>query len=169
MQCLEGARPRRDRDQRQYDRRLEHRAREDAAGSLAIVWQSIALFNLWLAGVIVEASGRALRPWPSSTPSSCRTPFPPSPRACSPPSCRGSYPSPPASPARCSLPMCSRALPCCMPSAVACRFAGCCSPPSISVFCLGWVAIAIAILGLAEPMLRLRDRAATHGQPPNPD
>ena len=24
----------------------------------------VALFNLWLAGVIVEASGRAFRPWP---------------------------------------------------------------------------------------------------------
>ena len=30
--------------------------------AFAVVWQSIALFNLWLAGVIVEASGRALRP-----------------------------------------------------------------------------------------------------------
>ena len=39
----------------------------------------------------------------------------------------------------------------------------------IGILLLGWVAIAIAILGLAEPMLRLRDRAATHGQTPNPD
>ena len=39
----------------------------------------------------------------------------------------------------------------------------------IGVLLLGWVAVAIAILGLAEPMLRLRDRAATRGQPPNPD
>jgi hypothetical protein len=30
----------------------------------AVVWLIIVLFNLWLAGLIVEASGRALRPWP---------------------------------------------------------------------------------------------------------
>jgi hypothetical protein len=59
--------------------------------AFAIVWQSIALFNLWLAGVIVEASGRPLRALAgSSTPSSCRTlSSSPSPRACSPPSYRG--------------------------------------------------------------------------------
>ena len=39
----------------------------------------------------------------------------------------------------------------------------------IGILLLGWVAVAIAILGLAEPMLRLRDRAAMRGQPPNPD
>lgn len=31
---------------------------------LAVVWLCIALFNLWMAGLIVNASGRALRPWP---------------------------------------------------------------------------------------------------------
>jgi hypothetical protein len=39
----------------------------------------------------------------------------------------------------------------------------------LGILLLGWVAVAVAILGLAEPMLRLRDRAATRGQPPNPD
>jgi hypothetical protein len=34
-------------------------------GMLAITWLTIVLFNLWLAGFIVEASGRALRPWPN--------------------------------------------------------------------------------------------------------
>jgi Predicted membrane protein (DUF2232) len=32
--------------------------------AFAILWLTIALFNLWLAGYIVDASGRALRPWP---------------------------------------------------------------------------------------------------------
>jgi len=32
--------------------------------AFAIVWLTIVLFNLWLAGIIVAASGRALRPWP---------------------------------------------------------------------------------------------------------
>jgi len=32
--------------------------------AFAIVWLTITLFNLWLAGYIVNASGRPLRPWP---------------------------------------------------------------------------------------------------------
>src|SRR4029079_15724562 len=32
--------------------------------AFAIVWLTITLFNLWMAGLIVDASGRALRPWP---------------------------------------------------------------------------------------------------------
>lgn len=32
--------------------------------AFAILWLTVALFNLWLAGYIVDASGRALRPWP---------------------------------------------------------------------------------------------------------
>ena len=34
-------------------------------GMLAVTWLTVVLFNLWLAGFIVEASGRALRPWPN--------------------------------------------------------------------------------------------------------
>jgi uncharacterized protein YybS (DUF2232 family) len=32
--------------------------------AFVIVWLALMLLNLWLAGLIVEASGRALRPWP---------------------------------------------------------------------------------------------------------
>jgi hypothetical protein len=32
--------------------------------AFAVVWLTITLFNLWMAGLIVDASGRALRPWP---------------------------------------------------------------------------------------------------------
>ncbi len=32
--------------------------------ALAVVWPTITLFNLWLAGRIAKASGQALRPWP---------------------------------------------------------------------------------------------------------
>jgi hypothetical protein len=39
----------------------------------------------------------------------------------------------------------------------------------LGILLLGWLAIAVAILGLSEPMLRLRERAATRGNPPNPD
>jgi hypothetical protein len=32
---------------------------------MAIVWITIALFNMWLAGTIAKGSGHALRPWPN--------------------------------------------------------------------------------------------------------
>ena len=32
--------------------------------AFAIIWFTITLFNLWIAALIVDASGRALRPWP---------------------------------------------------------------------------------------------------------
>lgn len=32
---------------------------------MAIVWITIALFNMWLAGAIAKGSGHALRPWPN--------------------------------------------------------------------------------------------------------
>jgi hypothetical protein len=39
----------------------------------------------------------------------------------------------------------------------------------LGMLLLGWVAVAMAILGLSEPMLRLRERAAARGQPPHTD
>jgi hypothetical protein len=33
--------------------------------AFVIVWLTLMLFNLWLAGLIVDASGRAMRPWPN--------------------------------------------------------------------------------------------------------
>jgi hypothetical protein len=36
----------------------------------------------------------------------------------------------------------------------------------LGIVLIGWVAIAIAILGLSEPMLRLRQRATLGGLPP---
>jgi Predicted membrane protein (DUF2232) len=32
--------------------------------AFAVIWLTITLFNLWIAALIVDASGRALRPWP---------------------------------------------------------------------------------------------------------
>lgn len=32
--------------------------------AFAVIWLTITLFNLWMAALIVDASGRALRPWP---------------------------------------------------------------------------------------------------------
>ena len=39
----------------------------------------------------------------------------------------------------------------------------------LGILLLGWVAIAVAILGLGEPLLRLRGRKDQHGQPPSSD
>jgi len=39
----------------------------------------------------------------------------------------------------------------------------------LGIVLLGWVAIAVAVIGLSEPMLRLRERAAMRGQPPGKD
>jgi hypothetical protein len=140
--------------------------------AFAIVWQTIALFNLWLAGVIVEASGRALRPWPKLD--AIELP-------------NGFFLAFTASLVASFLPG--------IPGLVATGFAGALlfayvlqglgvvhafsqgmpfrglmlAAIYIGILLLGWVAVAIAILGLAEPMLRLRDRAATRGQPPTPD
>jgi hypothetical protein len=39
----------------------------------------------------------------------------------------------------------------------------------LGILLLGWVAIAVAILGLGEPLLRLRGRKDQQGQPPSSD
>jgi hypothetical protein len=39
----------------------------------------------------------------------------------------------------------------------------------LAILLLGWVAIVVAIIGLAEPSLGLRQRAARGGQPPKAD
>jgi Predicted membrane protein (DUF2232) len=140
--------------------------------AFAIVWQSIALFNLWLAGVIVEASGRPLRPWPAldaiELPNAFFLAFTASLLASFLPGIAGLLATGFAGALLFAyvlqglavLHTYSRGMP----------FRGLLlSAIYIGILLLGWVAVAVAILGLAEPILRLRDRAATRGQPPNPD
>jgi hypothetical protein len=140
--------------------------------AFAIVWQSIALFNLWLAGVIVEASGRALRPWPKldaiELPNAFFLAFTASLLASFLPGIAGLVATGLAGALLFAyvlqglavLHAFTRGMP----------FRGLMlAAVYIGILLLGWVAVAVAILGLAEPMLRLRDRAATRGQPPNPD
>jgi len=140
--------------------------------AFAIVWQSIALFNLWLAGVIVEASGRALRPWPVldaiELPNAFFLAFTASLLASFLPGLAGLLATGFAGALLFAyvlqglavLHAFSRGMP----------FRGLLlSAIYIGILLLGWIAVAVAILGLAEPLLRLRDRAAARGQPPNPD
>ncbi len=139
---------------------------------LSIAWLSIALFNLWLAGVIIDASGRALRPWPRldalELPNAFFLAFTAS--------LIGSF-----------VPG--------LPGLLASAFAGAflfayvlqglavlhafsrgmpfrallLATVYLAILFLGWVAIAVAILGLSEPLLHLRERAAARRQSPRQD
>jgi hypothetical protein len=139
---------------------------------LSIAWLSIALFNLWLAGVIIDASGRALRPWPQldalELPNAFFLAF--------------------------TVSLIGSFLPG-LPGLLASAFAGAflfayvlqglavlhafsrgmpfrallLATVYLAILFLGWVAIAVAILGLSEPLLHLRERAAARGQSPGQD
>jgi hypothetical protein len=140
--------------------------------AFAIVWQTIALFNLWLSGVIVEASGRALRPWPKldtiEIPNAFFLAFTASLLASFLPGMAGLLATGLAGALLFAYVL--------QGLAVLHAFSRCMPFRSlllaavyIGILLLGWAAVAVAILGLSEPMLRLRERAAARGQPPNPD
>ena len=140
--------------------------------AFAIIWQTIALFNLWLAGVIVDASGRALRPWPRldaiELPDAVFLAFTGSLLASFLPGLVGLVATGFAGALLFAyvlqglavLHAYSRGMP----------FRGVLlAAVYFGIVLLGWVAVVIALLGLSEPMLRLRERAAARGQPPHTD
>jgi hypothetical protein len=140
--------------------------------AFAIIWQTIALFNLWLAGVIVDASGRALRPWPRldaiELPDAVFLAFTGSLLASFLPGLVGLLATGFAGALLFAyvlqglavLHAYSRGMP----------FRGLLlAAVYLGMVLLGWVAVVIALLGLSEPMLRLRERAAARGQPPHTD
>jgi magnesium-transporting ATPase (P-type) len=134
--------------------------------AFAIVWLTITLFNLWMAGMIVDASARALRPWPDfhalELPNALVPIFAASLLASFVPG---------------------------LPGLVATGFAGALlfafvlqglavihvysrgapfralllGAVYLGILLLGWVAIVVAIIGIGEPVFRLRER----GQPPS--
>ncbi len=134
--------------------------------AFAIVWLTITLFNLWIAAMIVDASGRALRPWPDfhalELPNALVPIFAASLLASFVPG---------------------------LPGLVATGFAGALlfafvlqglavihvyshgaafrglllGAVYLGILLLGWVAIVVAIIGIGEPVFRLRER----GQPPS--
>jgi hypothetical protein len=138
--------------------------------AFAIVWLTVSLFNLWMAGLIVDASGRALRPWPNlhslELPNGLVLIF--------------------------AVALAASFLPG-LPGLLATGLAGALlfayvlqglavihvysqgvplrgillTTVYIGILLLGWVAIVVAIVGLAEPLLGLRQRANPGGQPPN--
>jgi hypothetical protein len=138
----------------------------------AVLWLIITLFNLWIAGIIVAASGRALRPWPDlhalEIPNAFLLIFA-------------------ASLAVSFLPG--------LPGLLATGLAGALllaytlqglavihvytqgmplrglllAILYLAILLLGWIAIVVAIIGLAEPSLGLRQRAARGRRPPKAD
>ena len=140
--------------------------------AFAIVWQTVALFNLWLAGIIVEASGRALRPWPQidaiELPNAIFLALTGSLLASFLPGLAGLLATGLAGALLFAYVLQGLAVLHSFTRGMA--FRGLLlTAIYIGMLLLAWVAIAIAILGLSEPMLRLRERAAARGQPPTQD
>ena len=136
----------------------------------AIVWLAVMLLNMWTAGRIVTGSGRAIRPWPDFS--------------------MMTYPS------HFALGFVASLLGTFAPgilSIIATGFAGAFllayvllglvvlhvlarnSPYKfvalgalyLGIFLFGWVALVVAIIGIGEPMFRLRERSLGTGPPPN--
>lgn len=133
--------------------------------AFAIVWLGVALFNLWLGGLIINASGRALRPWPRldtiEIPNTFFLIFAGALLASFLPGLPGllatgltgallfAY----VLQGLAVLHVYTRRFPFRLLVLAAVY---------LSMLLLGWVAVAVAILGLAEPILRLRERAEAH-------
>ncbi len=133
--------------------------------AFAIVWLTITLFNLWMAGVIVNASGRALRPWPDlqalDLPNALVLVFAAALLASFVPGLPGLVATGVAGALFFAFVLQGLAVIHAYSRGVAFR-------PLLlvavylGILLLGWVAIIVAIIGLGEPVFRLRER----GQPP---
>jgi hypothetical protein len=135
-----------------------------------VVWLTITLFNLWMAGLIVDASGRALRPWPDlhglELPNAFLLIFAGALAASFLPGLPGLLATGLAGALLFAyvlqglavIHVYSQGMPLrsLMLAAV-----------YLGILLLGWVAIIVAIVGLAEPLFGLRQRAGRGGPPPN--
>jgi Predicted membrane protein (DUF2232) len=137
--------------------------------AFAAIWLSISLFNLWIAGLIARASGRVLRPWPHlaelELPNGFFLAFVAA-LACSfLPGTLGLIATGFAG--ALFLGFMLQGLAVVHAATRGMPFRG---PLLVSIYIgialLGWVAIIVAIVGLAEPLLNLRGRAAKT-PPPN--
>jgi len=133
--------------------------------AFAVIWLTITLFNLWIAALIVDASGRALRPWPDlrgfELPNALVPIFAGALAASFLPGLPGLLATGVAGALLFAyvlqglavIHLYSRGLP---------FRAVLLTAIYLGILLLGWVALVVAILGLAEPLLGLRQR----GQPP---
>jgi len=137
--------------------------------AFAIIWLSVTLFNFWLAGLIVNASGHAMRPWPRldmlDLPNvffivftvALIGSFLPGPLGLMATGLSGALLYAYVLQGLAVLHAYTRGF------AYRSLLLG---GVYLGIVLIGWVAIAIAILGLSEPMLRLRQRATLGGLPP---
>lgn len=138
--------------------------------AFAVIWLTITLFNLWMAGLIVDASGRALRPWPDlhalELPNALVLIF------------AGALAASflPGLPGLLAIGLAGALLFAYVLQGLAVIHVATRGVPLrslllaavyLGILLLGWVAIVVAIVGLAEPLLGLRQRANRGGPPPN--
>jgi hypothetical protein len=140
--------------------------------AVAVVWLVITLFNLWIAGLIVEASGRALRPWPDlnafELPNGVVVVFAVALAASFLPGLAGLIATGLAGALLLAyvlqglavIHVYSRGAP--MRGLLL-------ATVYLGILLLGWVALLVAILGLAEPLFCIRDRARRTTPPPEDD
>lgn len=133
--------------------------------AFAVIWLTITLFNLWIAALIVDASGRALRPWPDlrgfELPNALVPIFAAALAASFLPGLPGLLATGLAGALLFAyvlqglavIHLYSRGLP---------FRAVLLTAVYLGILLLGWIALVVAILGLAEPLLGLRQRR----QPP---
>lgn len=135
----------------------------------ATVWLTVTLFNLWIAGIIVDASGRALRPWPDlhalELPNAFLLIFAAALAASFVPGLPGLVATGLAGALLFAYTL--QGLAVIHVYSRGMQFRGVLlATVYIAILLLGWVAIVVAIIGLAEPSLGLRQRTARGGQPP---
>jgi Predicted membrane protein (DUF2232) len=138
--------------------------------AFAVLWLTVMLFNLWLAGYIVAASGRSLRPWPDlhglEVPNIFVAVFAGALVASFVPDIIGLIATGFAGAMLFAyvlqglavIHVYSLGVPF-RPLLLAVVYLG--------ILLLGWLAIIVAILGLAEPLLGLRARSARPGSSSN--
>ena len=137
--------------------------------AFAIIWLTITLFNLWMAGLIVDASGRALRPWPNlhalELPNAFLLVFAGALAASFLPGLPGLLATGLAGALFFAYVLQGLAVIHIYSRSVSLRPL-LLATVYISILLLGWVAIIVAIVGLAEPLINLRHRPGPGPQPP---
>ena len=137
--------------------------------AFAIIWLTITLFNLWMAGLIVDASGRARRPWPDlhalELPNALVLIFAGALAASFLPGLPGLLATGLAGALLFAYVLQGLAVIHVYSRGVPLRGL-LLATIYLGILLLGWVAMVVAIVGLAEPLLGLRQRANRGGPPP---
>lgn len=138
--------------------------------AFAVVWLTITLFNLWMAGLIVNASGHALRPWPDldalELPNAFLLVFAGALAASFLPGLPGLLATGLAGALLFAYVLQGLAVIHVYSQGVPARGL-LLATVYLGILLLGWVAVIVAVLGLAEPLLGLRQRANRGAPPPN--